>query len=317
MARTEDLRVWRMFCEIVRAGGIHAASDRLDCEPSTASRAVKAIEAEIGTPLFLRDKRPLELTETGQRAYEKAEALLAAYQEMVDDLRGDKNRLSGMIRLAAHAGIGPTDITPGLVLFQDTYPDIEIELRLLRNSLPAVFFDGGPKLDVVVGYGPDTPMPGIVARYVGEMPFIPCASPRYLQRHGTPRHPSELVNHTGVLLQTPSRNSTETLSKGDRTVNLLWKKTLRFNSLISAKNAAVLSAGIVPDMPLFHAHDAFQSKQLVPILSGWRRKSASCFVCATEAAWEKRRVRVFVEWLAERERSSLTKLREENPEFYE
>ena len=112
---------------------------------------------------------------------------------MVDDLRGDKNRLSGMIRLAAHAGIGPTEITPGLVLFQDTYPDIEIELRQLRNSLPAVFFDGGPKLDVVVGYGPDTPMPGIVARYVGEMPFIPCASPRYLQRHGTPRHPSELV----------------------------------------------------------------------------------------------------------------------------
>lgn len=317
MARTEDLHVWRMFCEIVRAGGIHAASDRLGCEPSTASRALKAVEAEVGTPLFLRDKRPLELTETGERAYEKAEALLQTYEDMLNDLRGDKNRLSGMIRLAAHAGIGPTEITPGLVLFQSLYPDIELELHQLSNSLPAVFSEGNSKLDVAVGYGPDTPMPGIVANYVGEMPFIPCASPRYLQRNGTPRHPSDLVRHTGVLLQTPSRNSTETLTKGERTVNLLWNKTLRFNSLISAKSAAMLGAGIIPDMPLYHAYEAFRDKQLVPILPGWRRKSASCFVCATEAAWEKRRVRVFVEWLAERERNTLAKLREENPEFFD
>ena len=316
MSRIEDLRVWKIFCEVARSGGLNAACDRLQCEPSTASRAIKAIEAELGVQLFHRETRPLELTESGRTAYEKAEALLRSHEEMVDTLRGDMDRLSGLIRLAAHAGIGPTEITPGLVQFQSMYPDIELELHQLGNTIPAAFNCDGFVLDVVVGYGPDAPMPGIVARYVGEMPFIPCASSFYLQRHGMPRHPSELVRHTGILIQTPSRNSTETLSKGPDTVSLHWRKTLRFNSLISAKSAAMLGAGIAPDMPLYHAVDAFRTKQLVPVLSDWRRKAAPCYVCATEAAWEKRRVRVFVDWLADRERRTLAKLREENPEFY-
>lgn len=52
MARTDDLNVWRIFCEVVQAGGVNAACDVLECEPSTVSRALKAIETEIGAPIF-------------------------------------------------------------------------------------------------------------------------------------------------------------------------------------------------------------------------------------------------------------------------
>ena len=50
MSRTDDLAVWRIFCEVARSGGVHAACETLNCEPSTVSRALKAIEAEIGAP---------------------------------------------------------------------------------------------------------------------------------------------------------------------------------------------------------------------------------------------------------------------------
>lgn len=316
MPRTDDLRIWKLFCEVVEAGGVNAACDRLQCEPSTVSRALKAIEADIGVHLFHREKRPLELTESGRIAYEKAQNLLHAHEEMMGILRGDRERFSGLIRLAAHGGIGPTEITPGLVQFQSIYPDVELELHQLTNTVPAAFSNNGQMLDVVVGYGPDAPMPGIVARYLGQMPFIPCASPLYLQRNGNPRHPNDCLRHTGILLRTPTRNSTETLSRGNETAFLNWRKTLRFNSLISAKSAAILGAGIMPDMALYHCVEELRSKQLVPVFSGWRRKAAFCYICATEAAWEKRRVRVFVDWLAERERQLFAKLREEFPEFY-
>lgn len=235
---------------------------------------------------------------------------------MMSEIRGDREKLAGVIRLAAHAGIGPIEITPALVEFQTIYPEIELELHQLSAGIPEAFHNNGRTIDVLVGYGPEGPIPGIVSRYVGAMPFIPCASPLYLQRHGTPMHPNELCRHTGILIDTPSRVSTETLQKGEEIVTLHWNNTLRFNSLVSAKSAVMLGAGIVPDMPLYHATEAFQNRRLIPILPGWRRKHASCFVCATEGAWTKHRIRVFVEWLAERERQTLSRLRSEHAEFY-
>ena len=91
---------------------------------------------------------------------------------------------------------------------------------------------------------------------------------------------------------------------------------MTFKNLNSVRSAVLLGGGIVPDMPLYHCADALRSGQLVPVLPGWHRKAASCFVYATEVACEKRRVRVLLEWLAEHERRTQTKLREENPAFY-
>lgn len=316
MSSTENLLNWRVFNEVVNRGGIIAASEALDCEPSTVSRIIKKLEKDLGAPLFLRATRPLELTDLGRLAFDRSRELLNHYGDMMSEIRGDREKLAGVIRLAAHAGIGPIEITPALVEFQTVYPEIELELHQLTAGIPEAFHNNGRTIDVVVGYGPEGPIPGVVSRYVGAMPFIPCASPLYLQRHGTPMHPNELCRHTGILIDTPSRVSTETLQKGEEIVTLHWNNTLRFNSLVSAKSAAMLGAGIVPDMPLYHATEAFQNRRLIPILPGWRRKHASCFVCATEGAWTKHRIRVFVEWLAERERQTLSRLRSEHAEFY-
>lgn len=317
MTKTDDLHLWRLFCEVVRSGGVNAACEKLQCEPSTVSRAVKALETELGLPLFEREGRTLKLTELGSRAHQQAEALLVRHDEMIADLKGDKEALSGVVRLAAHAGIGPLEIAPALVEFLKIYPDMQLELHDLTGRVPAIFqTETGPRIDVAVSYGPATPIPGLVSRYVGEMPFVAVASPLYIKKHGIPKHPAELVEHVGILTQAPSRQPTETLEKDGETVSLHWKSSMTFKNLNSVRSAVILGGGIVPDMPLYHCADALRSGQLVPVLPGWHRKAASCFVYATEAACEKRRVRVLLEWLAEHERRMQTKLREENPAFY-
>ena len=137
-----------------------------------------------------------------------------------------------------------------------------------------------------------------------------------IKKHGIPKHPAELVEHVGILTQAPSRQPTETLEKNGEAVSLHWKSSMTFKNLNSVRSAVILGGGIVPDMPLYHCADALKSGQFVPVLPGWHRKAASCFVYATEAVYEKRRVQVLLEWLAEHERRTLTKLREENPAFY-
>ena len=89
MNRLDDMNSWRMFCEIVRAEGLNAACERLDCEPSTASRAIHALEKELGAPLFSRSSRPVKLTQLGHEAYQAALKLPATPEDLIRSLTGD------------------------------------------------------------------------------------------------------------------------------------------------------------------------------------------------------------------------------------
>ena len=244
MTKTDDLHLWRLFCEVVRSGGVNAACEKLQCEPSTVSRAVKALEAELELPLFEREGRTLRLTDLGKRAHQKAEDLLARHEAVLADLKGDKNALSGVVRLAAHAGIGPLEIAPALVEFLKIYPDMQLELHDLTGRVPAIFqTETGPRIDVAVSYGPETPIPGLVSRYVGKMPFVAVASPLYTQKHGILKHPSELVEHVGILTQAPSRQPTETFEKEGETVPLQWKSSMTFKNLNYVSAAVIFFLG--------------------------------------------------------------------------
>lgn len=317
MSRLNDLDAWKVFCEIVSAGGINAACDKFGVESSTVSRTLKALETEIGSPLFSRGSRPAALTELGRRAYAKVAPILSAQDAFVAELKGDRDRLAGVIRVASHAGIGPNEIIPKLVEFQMTYPEIQLELYELSAPIPAGFTSPeGEAIDVIVGYGPEKIPANVVRRHCGVMPFIACASSLYVRRHGMPLEPKDLRLHTGILVNSPTRNSTTSLRRGDREEKLHWKQRMVVHNLMSAQRAAAMGGGIVPDLPLYHCALLLKSKLLIQVLPGWQREPLDCYVFASEEAWERRRVQVFVEWMAERERETLNELREKHSEFY-
>ncbi len=318
MRRIDNLNAWRIFQEIVAAEGLNAACERLHCEPSTASRAIRALEEELGGTLFSRSTRPVTLTELGRQALEHISPILAMHQDMIESLKGDRDRMEGLIRVASHAGIGPLEVVPALVAFREIYPDIEFELLELDSRLPEVFItDSGIQVDVVIAYRADLKVPsGITERYLGEMPFVPCASPAYIRRKGFPKVPEDCERHTGLLISTPTRNATSLLKRGGAEKTLHWQRTLTLHSQISIKSAVMLGAGIVPDLPLFHGAKEIEQKTLVPVLPGWQRAPLSCFLLAKEESYGKRRVGTFVEWMAEHERASLSSLKSRFPQFY-
>lgn len=317
MGKIDDLGTWKTFVEVVRTGGVHAACDTLRCEPSTVSRALKAIELELGAPVFRREGRQLRLTTLGIRAHERAQALLAEHRAMIEELRGDRDRLSGKVRLAANAGITATEITPSLVEFRKVYPEIEFELVDLNVPIPEIFRSTEqPLVDIALGYGPHQPLDGLVSRYLGDMPFICCASLLYVKQYGRPVHPSEARSHTGLVFEPMMRRPATALEHNGLRQELVWKQKMTFKNLLSARSAVLLGAGIMPDLPLFHAAEALRSGEIVPVMEGWRTPSGSCFVFATQEAYERRRVRLLLEWLADTERKQLERLRAEFPQFY-
>ncbi len=190
-ARTNDLECWKLFCLVVEKQGLNAAADFADIEPSRLSRVINSLEAELGSPLLVHNRRPLQTTSFGDQAYAMAKALLAQHALMLETLKGDKDRMEGLITLAIPAGIGPLFVTPQLLEFQQIFPKIEFELITLTSKAEEVFYNHPEKVvHVSIGYG----VPGtgdIVSRYSGKMEFIPCCSPGYIKKHGHIVDPSE------------------------------------------------------------------------------------------------------------------------------
>lgn len=307
-ARTNDLECWKLFCLVVEKQGLNAAADFADIEPSRLSRVINSLEAELGSPLLVHNRRPLQTTSFGDQAYAMAKALLAQHALMLETLKDDKDRMEGLITLAIPAGIGPLFVTPQILEFQQIFPKIEFELITLTSKAEEVFYNHPEKVvHVSIGYG----VPGtgdIVSRYSGKMEFIPCCSPNYIKKHGHIVDPSECAVHTGLSYTGGTRTKTQELQNGGVVKQLKWKKSLSFQSLSDLKNACLLGAGIAGDIPLIHCIDELEEGKLVNVLRGWKRPAAGCYLYSTKHFVEYRRVKTFLDWMAEKHREILEQI---------
>lgn len=279
-ARTNDLECWKLFCLVVEKQGLNAAADFADIEPSRLSRVINSLEAELGSPLLVHNRRPLQTTSFGDQAYAMAKALLAQHALMLETLKDDKDRMEGLITLAIPAGIGPLFVTPQLLEFQQIFPKIEFELITLTSKAEEVFYNHPEKVvHVSIGYG----VPGtgdIVSRYSGKMEFIPCCSPSYIKKHGHIVDPSECAVHTGLSYTGGTRTKTQELQNG----------------------------GVAGDIPLIHCIDELEEGKLVNVLRGWKRPAAGCYLYSTKHFVEYRRVKTFLDWMAEKHREILEQI---------
>lgn len=309
-ARANDLECWKLFCLVVEKQGLNAAADFAGIEPSRLSRVIHSLESELGGPLLVHNRRPLQTTSFGDQAYEMAKALLAQHRQMLETLKGDKDRMEGLITIAIPAGIGPLFVTPQLLEFQQTFPKIEFELITLSSKAGEVFVNHPEKVvHVSIGYG----IPGtgdIVSRYSGKMEFIPCCSPSYIKKHGRITDPSESTEHTGLSYTGGTRTKTQELQNNGVAKQLKWKKSLSFQSLSDLKNACLLGAGIASDLPLIHCIDELEQGKLVNVLNGWKRPAAGCYLYSTKYFIKYQRVNTFLDWIAEKHRELLEQIDE-------
>ena len=129
MKRIDNIETWRFFVEIVQAGGLNSACAKLALEPSTVSRAIRALEKEIGAPLFSRATRPACLTQLGQASYERALILLREHDALSRFLTQDREAMAGTIRVGAHVGVSATTLTELILDFMAIYPEIHFEIK--------------------------------------------------------------------------------------------------------------------------------------------------------------------------------------------
>ncbi len=185
------LRDFELFLLVADYGSLSAAARRLDITPAAASVALKRLEAEVGVQLFRRSTRSLRLTDEGQVFLEHCRQAMQLLADGRAAALTGSAALRGVLQLSIPSDFGRNVMLGWLDDFQALHP--ELTLRLLLSDRKADIFR--QPVDLAFRYGklPDSSLVALPVAPDNRRVLV--ASPAYLERHGTPAHPDELVGH--------------------------------------------------------------------------------------------------------------------------
>ena len=199
----DRLRALEVFIEVADAGSLAGAARSLSLSAPTVTRVLGDLETELGVLLFHRSTRAATLTDPGRSFLADARRIVDDYQASSDAVRGAHRAPKGLLRLTAPTLFGQHYVSPLLTAYLDRHPDVRAEAVYLDRVVNLI--DEG--FDIAVRIGPlaDT---GLMAVRVGEVRRVVCAAPSYLDRHGRPHAPADLVAHRIVTARavTPAQD---------------------------------------------------------------------------------------------------------------
>ncbi len=189
-----------VFVRVVELGNLSAAGRDMRISPAVASNRIKELEKHLGVRLFNRTTRQLMPTEHGTVFYTGAKQVLQAITEAEAAVSALSGQPRGTIRVTAPLGLGRRFIASGIPEFHDTYPDIEVRLRLSDHNVD-ILKEG---IDVAFRLG-QIEDSSLRMRGIMECARVLVASPRYLEARGEPADPAELVGrkHDCLMLRYP------------------------------------------------------------------------------------------------------------------
>ena len=190
----DRLTALEMFVRVVDTGSFSAVARNQEIGQPAVSKAVVQLEEWLGVSLLMRSTRSVVPTEAGRTFYEHAKRTIEEAHEAVLAARGSAHGLSGKLRVSTSVCFGRLHVIPNLSAFLAEHPDLDIELVLDDRHLDLV--NEGIDVSLRMGAMPDSNM---TARRIAEGRRIVVATPAYLQRHGTPTSPGDLVGHQAVI----------------------------------------------------------------------------------------------------------------------
>ncbi len=185
----DELKPLAVFAETVAAGSMSGAARRLGMSPSAVSQTIRGLESRGGVTLLHRSTRKLSLTEAGERYYPHCKRVLEAARAAAESLEGARDMPSGELRVSSPVGFA-THISPALAPLLLEAP--ELRLRLLVDDAMIDLIDARIDVAIRVGQLSDSSW---IARRLCDLEVVLCASPDYLDRHGVPAVPQELLTH--------------------------------------------------------------------------------------------------------------------------
>ncbi|GAA4342828.1 LysR family transcriptional regulator [Pigmentiphaga soli] len=281
------------FMQIAKHGSLTMAARAMGITPAALSKRLAQLERRLNVRLINRNTRSLSLTGEGRLYLERGSAVLAELEELERALSTIREEPVGQLRINASLNFGRVRLAPVISAFMREYPRLEVALDL--SDHPKDLVEGGFDLAIRLGAQPDS---GLRARRLATNSRYLCASPTYLERHGTPTTLADLARHECIVVDrqdTPYGVWTFVLGNTMETVKVHGRMACNDGEV--ALNWALDHHGIMMRSGWDIAR-LVRANRLRVVLPQYRLPARDVFVVFHDSSRQAPKVRVFIDFVA-------------------
>lgn len=291
MSNPNDLLI---FAKAVEYGGFAPVAKKLAIPKSTVSKRVAKLEAALGVRLLNRTSRSFVLTDIGRDVYEHAKAVSAEVEGVQSAVRRRLAEPSGTVRMTVSVALLHFDLTQKLPILISRHPKLHVSVHATDTFIDI----GKDGFDIAVRshFGP-LPDSSLVQKRLRAEPLILVASPAYLEKHGIPKAPSDLIDHHG-LMGGGTCTSWHLRDRANQTVSVNPNTRVTVDAILALVSAAAAGLGVTI-LPASYCRHELETGRLVHFMPDWSAGSLTTTVLMPQRAGQLPSVRAVVDFLAE------------------
>lgn len=297
----DRLDAMAVFAAVVDGGSLSAAGRRLNVPLATVSRKLADLEAHLKTRLLTRSTRKLELTDAGRDYLEACRQILEQVDEAERAASGAYAKVKGQLVVAAPIVFGRVHVVPVAAAFLEAHPEVDIQLRLGDRNVNLI--EEHVDLALRIGTLPDS---SLVATPVGSIRRVVCASPAYLERHGTPLALGELAAHRCITFDGLDATAAWVFAGAEgQKQPARVRSRLTVSTADAAIEAALLGLGITRVLS-YQVAEALQDGRLVRLLADHEPPAVPASLIYPGQGRLPMKTRAFIDFAAVRLRERLS-----------
>lgn len=289
-----EIETLRMFVKVAELSSFTRAAEHLGLSKARVSTAVRALETDVGSRLLQRSTRAVRLTPDGEEFLARARPLVREADELASMFQAPSS-LRGRVRVDMTQSLARSMFIPRLPELLAAHPHLEVQLGSTDRRVD-IIREG---FDCVLRAG-QLDESGLVARRLGEMAMMNCASPAYLNKYGTPRTLDDLDDH--LVVHYSIRFGTDTpgfeYRDGSGYRDRPMRSVLTVNSTDSYHAACVAGLGIIQS-PRMGLLPSVMLGELVEILPQHTARPLPLSLVHAHGRSVPRHVRVVMSWIAD------------------
>ncbi|WP_250655811.1 LysR family transcriptional regulator [Alkalimarinus coralli] len=291
----DKLRVLQLFIAAAEQGSFAAVAKTLGTSPSTISKAISRLEADLGVQLLYRNTRHLKLTQSGESYALTVRNLVNELSTCETELLQSNDLPKGLLKVSVPVSYGRLYIRPWLKAFHQRYPDITLDISYSDHYVDII--EQGIDVCIRSGTVQDS---RLVSRRLSPMDFIICASPEYLAQHGSPSGPEQFADHRWIRFrfgQTGKLMPIKFLKDG-AIVDYEPDKSFVVDDGEALAELCADGMGLT-QAPHFIARNWLNSTSIVPLYAPFQIDGYSVYALYPKRNYLPLRVRVFIDFLVE------------------
>lgn len=282
------------FVRVVEMGSISAASRSSRQTPSAVSKQIGHLEDHVGHRLLHRTKSGVSMTAEGREYYEKCRAVAEKFREAEEHVSNISGGPKGVLRVASSVAFGKLQLIPVLPRFLIEYPDITLSLELTDRSVDLE----EENFDVAVTFAEQLTNPNFISKKIMNNERILCASPEFINRHGTPATFGELENFNCLRTSNVTGRNAWKAEIDGKTHSVDATGNFEGNSAHAVYIAALAGLGIAR-LSTYLVAEKIASGELIRIFPAYAQKHADVATIFADKRNLAPKIRVFVNYLSD------------------